>query len=255
MNRLLPLLLLAAAPALAEDLPPGLASARLLPGWTTPEGTRIAALDLVLEPGWKTYWRQPGDTGLPPQFDWAAAGNLGAARFHWPAPEAIASDDGVTLGYHDRLLLPFELTPADPSQPIELAATIDFGLCERVCVPARVTLSAPAAGQAPDPEIEAALARVPRAVADQPECRVTEIGDGMQVSVSLPAGEPVDLAALELADAPGVWVSTAAIADGRATADFVGPSGQPFPIDPADVVVTLLSGAGATESRGCRPAG
>ncbi|MDO5529308.1 MAG: hypothetical protein Q4F71_07880, partial [Paracoccus sp. (in: a-proteobacteria)] len=61
-----------AAPALG-DLPRGLESARLLPGWVDADGRRITALELVLAPGWKTYWRSPGDAGIPPSFDWRGA--------------------------------------------------------------------------------------------------------------------------------------------------------------------------------------
>ena len=74
-----------------DDLPPGLQSARLLAGWTDAGGTRISALELVLEPGWKTYWRNPGDTGLPPSFDWSAAANMTGAEIIWPAPQVNSS--------------------------------------------------------------------------------------------------------------------------------------------------------------------
>lgn len=253
LRKMTPLLiapLIAALPAQANDLPPGLQSARLLPGWTTPEGTRMAALELVLEPGWKTYWRSPGDTGLPPRFDWDGSSNLGQITFRWPAPEAIDSDGAVTLGYHDRLVLPFEVVPEQAGAPVELTAAVEFGLCENVCVPAHLTLTAPPPGNAPDPAIKAALARVPEPVTNRPACRLHEIGDGMQVSVELPEGA-TEIAALELAGADDVWVSATEITDGWASADFVGPTGKPFPLNPADVVVTLIGANGATESRGC----
>ena len=70
MRYALILSLLTALPAAAQDLPQGLEAARFLPGWTDAEGRRVAALELVLEPGWKTYWRSPGDAGLAPVFDW-----------------------------------------------------------------------------------------------------------------------------------------------------------------------------------------
>ena len=78
MFKTLALILLTAAPAFAQDfpageMPPGLVSARLMPGWVTPDGARMTALQVELEPGWKTYWRSPGDAGIPPHFDWQAA--------------------------------------------------------------------------------------------------------------------------------------------------------------------------------------
>ncbi|WP_295171235.1 protein-disulfide reductase DsbD domain-containing protein, partial [uncultured Paracoccus sp.] len=100
------LTLVLTGPAIAQDdLPPGLRGAQLLPGWTEPGGARILALELLLEPGWKTYWRSPGDTGLPPQLDWAGSRNLSHVTLHWPAPQAIRSGETLEMGYHDRLVL------------------------------------------------------------------------------------------------------------------------------------------------------
>ncbi|WP_436784953.1 protein-disulfide reductase DsbD domain-containing protein, partial [Streptomyces sp. URMC 126] len=67
---------------------------------------------------WKTYWRSPGDSGVPPQFDWSGAANVAQATPLWPRPEVIESGGERTLGYHDRLVLPIALTPAAPGQPM-----------------------------------------------------------------------------------------------------------------------------------------
>lgn len=238
----------------AEPLPPGLQSARLLPGWTNAQGERVSALELRLEPGWKTYWRSPGDSGLPPSFDWAGSRNLAGVEFHWPAPEPIRSGDELTLGYHDLLVLPFTARPSDPAEPLTLQAAVDFGLCEKICVPAHVSLLAPAPGPIPDPAIEAALARVPEPRADRPSCRLAEIEDGMRLSVTLP-GEGIAVAAMEVAGQPDIWVSSAVLepAGGgtEAAADFVPPSARPFALDPGAVRITLLGPDGAVEMQGC----
>lgn len=251
------LLGLAALPAAAEPVP-GLVEARLLPGWVTPEGTRMTALALRLEPGWKTYWRMPGDSGIPPRFDWPAQVE---AAYVWPAPEVIDSGGVRSFGYHDALLLPVELTGDGAAGPLEV--DVSLGLCETVCVPADLALTAPAAGSVPDPAIEAALAAVPKRGAVQPDCTVTEIADGVRVAASLPHdGADAPDAAMELDAAGGepaqVWVSApeVALAAGRltATADFVPPSGKPFPLDPARLRLTLIGEDGAVEVSGCRPA-
>ena len=254
-----------AAPAHAEP-PPGLVEARLLPGWVTAAGTRMTALDLRLEPGWKTYWRVPGDAGIPPRFDWQGAVE---ATYLWPAPEVIDSGGTRSFGYHDALLLPIELSGDGARGPLTVA--LSFGLCESICVPAGMTLTAPAAGDRPDPAIEAALAAAPARATAQPDCAISEIEDGMRVAASLPhPGSALPDAAMELdaraqeggqqageAEAGEVWVSAPAVAlqDGRltATADFVPPSGGPFPLDPAMLRLTLLDGSGAIEFSGCRP--
>ena len=251
-------LILAAGPALAEPLPPGLAGARLLPGWVQPDGSRIAAVELDLLPGWKTYWRSPGDSGLPPSFDWGGSSNLAGVTFHWPAPEAIQSGDSLTMGYHGKLVLPFTATPGDPAKPVELQAQMDFGLCESVCVPAHVALSADAPQTTPDPIIQNALDRVPTATEGKPACKLVEVSDGMQVRLTLPDND-ITLAALELSAPKDVWVSGTVIeqSEGVATAvaDFVPPSGKPFPLDPAQVRLTMIDSSedGAQEFLGCTP--
>ncbi|MDO5631278.1 MAG: protein-disulfide reductase DsbD family protein [Paracoccus sp. (in: a-proteobacteria)] len=251
------LLACVALPAIAQDaLPPGLVSARLLPGWTDAQGQRIAALELVLEPGWKTYWRSPGDTGLPPEFDWSGSANLAAVTLHWPAPEAIDSEGTLTLGYHDRLILPLTATPVDAMARVDLAARIDLGLCENVCVPAHLSLAAPQAGAAPDPRISAAMAQVPaRADGPAPACTLRPIRDGMQVALTLPGDTAPHIAAMELAGDPSVWASGAVIEGQTVTTDFVPLTGKPFDLDPAQIVLTLIQPDGATEYRGCAPQG
>jgi DsbC/DsbD-like thiol-disulfide interchange protein len=243
-------------PLAAQDLPPGLASARLLPGWTDAKGNRVTALELVLEPGWKTYWRSPGDSGLPPSFDWTESSNLGAVRFHWPAPEAIKSGDGLTMGYHDRLVLPLTLAPRDPASPMHVATTVDLGLCERICVPAHLSLTAPAAATKPDPVITAAMSQVPQPVPQRPVCKLRQIEGGVQVSVVLPQGD-ASVAALEIPSRPEIWVSGTELgfegAVATATADFIDPSGAPFDLDTTLLHLTMVSPSGAVEMQGCSP--
>lgn len=269
-------LALPALAAPATELPRGLASAELLPGYINAEGAQVAALRLVLEPGWKTYWRSPGDSGIPPQFDWSQSGNLAAATARWPVPEVIDSAGERTLGYHDSLTLPIIITPAKEGQPVKLAVTVDFGLCRDICVPAHLALSAtePPA-PAPDPAIAAALAEVPVPQSTGPTCHLTEIEDGMRVTATLPADPPaapissgvaprlamaeasdpeMPAAAIELGQ-DGVWVSQPELSrDGgrlTATADLVAPSGKPFPVDPAKLRLTVIADGKAVEYQGC----
>lgn len=256
----LAILLMTALPALADEPPPGLVSAELLPGWITPEGHRITALRLELEPGWKTYWRSPGDAGVPPRFDWQGSGNLGPVRVLWPRPEVIDSGGERTLGYHNRLVLPIEIAPAAPGQPVAPRVVVDFGLCLDICVPAQVALTAPPPGAAPDPLIEAALDRQPRLSDEQPDCEIRPIKDGMQVTATLPETESAqgEDVAMELADKE-IWVSapetSAAGARMVARADFVAASGKPFPLDPAGLRLTLIGPGDAVEFSGCRAKG
>ena len=257
-------LLVSVAPAFAQggvgqvdavgvEHPPGLVSAELLPGWVTPEGNRMTALALRLEPGWKTYWRSPGDAGVPPHFDWQGSSNLGQVTMHWPRPETIESGGERTLGYHDMLVLPIEIAPADAGGAVDLATTVDFGLCDDICVPVQVRLTAPPAGSAPDPAIQAALAQVPETSTARPQCRVEEIEDGMRVTASFDHQDAPEVA-MEL-QADKVWVSQPEL--GRqgdrltASADFVAESGKPFALDTNALRLTLIGPDRATEYLGC----
>jgi DsbC/DsbD-like thiol-disulfide interchange protein len=74
-------------------------------------GGHMAAVELQLAPGWKTYWRSPGDAGIPPSFDWSGSENVKSVRLHWPAPEVFEANGMQTIGYHERLVLPVEITP------------------------------------------------------------------------------------------------------------------------------------------------
>ncbi|WP_265502109.1 protein-disulfide reductase DsbD domain-containing protein [Paracoccus beibuensis] len=246
------------SPPQTGGLPPGLTSARLLPGWTDKTGNRIAALELRLEPGWKTYWRSPGDTGLPPHFDWQNSRNLAEVTLHWPAPQAIRSGDAVEMGYHDRLVLPFTARPAVAREPVDLRVQVDLGLCRDICVPGHLDLTAAGPAVEPDPVIVRAIASEPQRLDLRPGCTVTEIGDGLRVAVDLPR-TGADLAAVELANRPEIWVSGAQILTGgerpQAVVEMVGPSGQPFDLNTDGVRLTLVAPEGAVETMGCDPRG
>ncbi len=211
----------------------------------------MTALALRLEPGWKTYWRSPGDTGVPPEFDWQGSVAAGQVTLHWPRPEAIESGGERTLGYHDMLVLPIEV--ASGAEEARLSAVINFGLCDDICVPAQVSLTAPPPGQGPDPLIEAALAEVPEISSDRPECRVEPIPDGMRVTAEF-AREDAPEVAMELEN-DNVWVSqpelTRAGTSLIAQADFVDETGKPFALDAEELRLTLISPDDATEFRGC----
>lgn len=237
---------------LAAQTPPGLAEARILPGWTLSDGSRMAAIEFRLEPGWKTYWRSPGDSGLPPAFDWSGSENLGLVTLHWPAPQAVSSGDGMAMGYHDRLVLPFTARPADPARPVDLAVAVDFGLCRDICVPGRVALRAGAPHDAADPAILEAMDRVPRPDPMRPACAIRPIADGMRVTATL--AERVELAAIELTGGD-VWISATTLEETPGgtilTADLVPPQAAPFEVPRDRLVFTAIGEGGAVEMRGC----
>lgn len=124
-------------------------------------------LQLRLTPGWHTYWRSPGDAGIPPSIDWKGSKNLAGARIAWPAPVRLPSLGGLeTIGYKDGVVLPIAVRLDDPGAPLHLHAEVDYASCKDICIPyhASLDLTLPSGLARPGPEaplIAQALARVP----------------------------------------------------------------------------------------------
>jgi len=262
-NRILPLfplvLALASGAAGAQEmapLPPGMVGAEVLAGWQRPDGARMAAVRIALREGWKTYWRSPGDAGIPPQFNFAGSDNVAGVTVHWPAPEIFDQNGLRSVGYDDVVVLPLEIHPTDPNLPVRLNTELDIGICHDICVPVSVDLSADLDGPgAPDPAIRTALTEQPRMVADGARCTVEPIADGMRVTarIAMPPA-PNEVALFELQSMP-MWVSDSVMhregGDLIASAEFVPDAAQPFDLDQRDLRITVLSQDGAVEYNGC----
>ena len=133
---------------------------RLLAAGVDADGILTGGIEIALPAGWKTYWRSPGDAGVPPKFDFAGSTNFADAAVAFPVP--TRQDDGfaVTNIYHDRVLLPFSARVADPSAPVEIAMHAQIGACQEVCIPEDITASLMVAPGAQDADVAAALAAV-----------------------------------------------------------------------------------------------
>ncbi len=143
-------------------------------GATAGNGERISlGLEFRMKPGWKIYWRSPGDAGFPPQLNWAGSRNFAAAKMAWPAPERFSVLDLETLGYKKHVVFPIEAEPFEPGQPVSLRAKIQFLTCDDICVPyeTALALELPAGPEINTPEagaIETWRARVPATGQDAP---------------------------------------------------------------------------------------
>jgi DsbC/DsbD-like thiol-disulfide interchange protein len=106
---------------------------------TTDGGSRLlrAGLEIRLSPGWKTYWRYPGDSGVPPNFDFGKSENVKSVNVLWPAPQRLADSEGVTIGYKTGVVFPLKVVPQDPDKPVILRLKLDYAVCEKLCVPAQ----------------------------------------------------------------------------------------------------------------------
>ena len=131
-------------------------------------GAGLAGFEIALAPGAITYWRDPGDAGLPPTLDFSGSENVASVEPLFPAPKRITeADGGEAFGYDSGVIFPLRVTARDPAKPVTLKLNADFAVCEKVCLPAkaRLSLTLPAAADSPYASaIDAALAAVPRAV-------------------------------------------------------------------------------------------
>lgn len=94
-----------------------------------------AGIEIRLKPGWHTYWRYPGDAGIPPRFDFAGSQNVRSVEVGWPAPKRLPEGTLMTLGYDRDVILPLKIVPVDPAKPVALRLKADYAICEKLCAP------------------------------------------------------------------------------------------------------------------------
>ena len=126
---------------------------------------RCAQIDIELEPGWKTYWRDPGDAGVPPSIDVSGSANITAARLDFPPPSRHDGGGFQWAGYDHPVALPIAFQVKSPGQPAVISAEIFLGVCETICIPVQATLTVDPASDSENPEdaaaVTAALAALP----------------------------------------------------------------------------------------------
>jgi DsbC/DsbD-like thiol-disulfide interchange protein len=154
--------------ARAQDSSPwqrdGHSAVRLLAG-SRSGAVLMGGVAFQLQPGWKTYWRTPGDSGVPPRFDFSKSENIEAVTVLWPAPTKF--DDGAggySLGYHDQVVLPLRIVAKNADKPVTLRADINYAVCEKLCIPveASAELAIASVASTEDSALFAALDTVPK---------------------------------------------------------------------------------------------
>jgi DsbC/DsbD-like thiol-disulfide interchange protein len=162
-------------------------------------GDRKVALEIKLAPGYKTYWRTPGDSGVPPTFDWSKSENLASVTVRWPAPKRFSDGEGYANGYSNRVLFPLNVVARDKDSPLLLALKLDYAVCKDICIPAstEATLRLPAAGEGVSvPLASLDEADLPRRVAlgqALDGLAITAVDgpvDALVVKAQLPSGSP-----------------------------------------------------------------
>jgi len=234
----------------------------VLPGWRMDNGHHMAAIQIMLAEGWKTYWRAPGEAGIPPSFAWGASRNLGSVALRWPTPTVFDQNGLQSIGYSGVVTIPIELTPTKPgAQAIVLRGEMELGVCQDICIPVSVRLDAElTAPGKPDPVIRASLKKRPatskEAGVRSVICTVEPISDGLRMTtrIDVPRFGQDETVVVELND-QSVWVSQAIVrrTGGRLviTSELVPPAAAPFLLDRSDVRITILGDQRAADIRGC----
>ncbi|OYU91490.1 MAG: cytochrome C biogenesis protein [Bradyrhizobiaceae bacterium PARB1] len=190
--------LLLASAAHAEDASPWQTDShsqiRLVAGSRTGP-VMLGGIAIQLQPGWHTYWRNPGDSGVPPRFDFSKSDNLDSVTILWPAP--VKFDDGAggeSLGYEKQVLLPMRVVAKDAGKPVVVRAAISYAVCEKICIPveANAELAFTSVASTEDGALTAALDTVPKPanIGDSNPLAVRDVKrDGKKVSVDVAVPE------------------------------------------------------------------
>ena len=229
----------------------------------TASGEIEAGVQIRLGEGWKTYWRNPGDAGLPTSFDWSASRNVRNVALAWPAPKRIPFEGLDSYGYEDEVVFPVRLRAARPGESVRIDLDVNYAVCKDICVPfaANVRLEIPAGVSDDGPATKAHRALIRRFAARVPARHSSDM-DIVEASVAAESGGkilrlraearpsfddldvfvegPVDVffgrPKIDLGDDPRTAVVELSI-DGAESAD-----GAPQP-----VTITLVDGARAVE--------
>lgn len=157
-------------------------------------------LQIKLAPGWKTYWRSPGDAGIPPRLDWSGSTNLKTAKISWPLPEQFEAYGFKSWGYHDEVVFPIDIALQEVGKPLDLKLQLQLGICEDVCIPYthEFTLSLDAQSARPTAEasiIDAFSQRVPGTIGSD-GAALKEVDatsqDGRRFTVTVSAVRPFE---------------------------------------------------------------
>ena len=235
----------------------------VLDGGPTARGTYMAALQLTLSDGWKTYWRAPGDAGIPPEFDWRGSHNLAGMSMTWPSPEVFDQNGMTSVGYTHQLVLPVEITPVRAGDPVHLRGEMLFGICKDVCIPGELSFDHQLDPEADrNPTIAAALAQRPYSPSEAgvrgATCRISPTQGGLRIEaqITMPPAGGREFTVIEPGN-PLVWASEATTTRRGdqliAVSELVHVDKGSYALDRSDIRITVLGRNHSVDIRGCDP--
>jgi len=218
-------------------------------------GRMKGVLEIDLQPGWKTYWKDPGASGIAPQIDISASMNVEGAAFSFPAPNRFREGEEVSTGYVDPVALPVTFKVEDPEKFTAIDADILLGICKEICVPVQAKLSVTPGGEvgAADPVIAESYGRLPSAASA--EFGLAGLRDNGELLVA-DAALPADAQGAELfVVAPKGWLLGVPVLDasGERPAFRIPVIGRPAATGTIAFDYTLVAGGRAVEGQSPLP--
>jgi DsbC/DsbD-like thiol-disulfide interchange protein len=206
------------------------------------DGLLRGALEIRLKHGWKTYWLDPGDAGVPPTLGLTGAGSVEMA---FPAPTRFDDGYAAWAGYDKPMALALTFDLGAGGTPASMEADAFLGLCETICIPVQARFTIDAAANEPRPEDEAIVARafasLPGPARPGFEARAEAMGGtSLEVSVDVPNGSQV----VDLFVASAGKVALGAPKRSGSTA-FSVPIVRGADAMPASLAYTLVTSSGA----------
>jgi DsbC/DsbD-like thiol-disulfide interchange protein len=179
-----------AAATLWQEIAPGV-KARLISSDKLDDGMTLAGLELDMPQNTNTYWRIPGETGIPTEFDFSASSGIADPTVHWPYPEIDRSRGYMDYAYYGAVVLPFEFEAGQGGAVLDVSVTL--GVCSDICVPATTRLTLPISFAAPDAgqsvRLDQAMAQTP-ILWDQPGKPFGTVEAGLDGSLHLLSPDP-----------------------------------------------------------------
>ena len=228
--------------------------ARLVSMGGLQDGRYLAGVEIILNNMALTYWRLPGDAGVPPVFGFGKSANLAQAQVRYPSPSRYMEGGTAAFGYRNRVIFPVEIKPADAGRPVTVSLDLNYAVCENICIPAEAKLGImlrPDAPRTPEAaDIEAFLAKVPKPVAMtiEPKLNLWSVRDAAKptwrVKLDAQPGPVADL----FAEGPEGWYFDT-LRSGPQTFDIVLAEKPPKANLPLDgVTLTVTDGDRAFEA-------
>ena len=237
-------------------------SVRVLTGARITAERHISALHLQLKPGWKTYWRAPGEAGIPPGFNWEGSKNIRTVDVLWPRPIVFHQYGMRSIGYKNEVILPLAIQPHMSGRKIHLKGQISLGVCQDICIPHTIKFNTtlPADQNMLGTKIKTALRQQPKtalaAGLQARRCSFSPAPNGLMLKVTLdmPSTGTPEHVVIETSN-PLIWADPPTVSRTGKILSLqtllTHSAGQPFALTRNSIRITVLGSDHAVDINGC----